>query len=238
MNNLEQQLYSNLDLWIKEKMEAKTKKALSQNVPIDEKAILKEVLKEFVQEMANSVTSETESLIKFYKQLYTDNSQLLEKVLEAVAQDSSQLKDVKDQHELFNLKNHVSRYIIEEVYQIGIKHYTQGRLEQASVYFDWLAIFDSDNPQIWFVKGLIQQKSGKPNDALISYYQAVNMNPGFVHAYLQIMNCLIVLKEYDQARDIYESFKSEFDFSKFNKDISFTDNMKFIEYALMQRRGI
>lgn len=75
----------------------------------------------------------------------------------------------------------------------------QGRFDEAILVMNSVIRTDSNNPNIWYNKGLIHYKQGKFTDAVNSFSQAADIDPGFTDALYNKGLALMKIGKYTQA---------------------------------------
>jgi tetratricopeptide (TPR) repeat protein len=105
----------------------------------------------------------------------------------------------------------LSEDILKKLYERGVSAFQADHAEIALLYFTFLSMVDAKNSQIWLMKGMSAQNSGHYDEALAAYNMAISLDPNFLAAYIQTINCLILANHLDAARAAYELFMHEVD---------------------------
>lgn len=199
---------------------------------IDEAGLREKYTKQVFQELNNPIESIIREIIRFYDLLKEDDLEIYEEV--KLAGGNDQNIDANDFSNLINrgTEKNVSDELLKKVYEIGVRHYSSSDFEKALPYFTWLCAKDPKNLQMWFMKGIVEQNLQNYQQALVTYNYIITLDSGFTPVYAQLINCLILLGNLDEARTIYESFIGEVDQSSYAGDISFIENLKIIKEVL------
>lgn len=207
------------------------------NTKIDQPTIEKACTEEFFKELEQFLNSVSEDTDKFLALLKQDDVVLYEKIAKKIEEEKEDFKSVKNFHELSE-RGHVKRYedvLLDKVYDIGAKYYGTGDFPKAYLYFCWLTIVDAENPQMWFLKGVIELNLKMYDKALASLYQVLTIDPGYVNVYTQIMNCLILMEDFDTVKTVYKSFLQEVDPRSYEDDALFKENLGYIKQIVMRK---
>lgn len=75
----------------------------------------------------------------------------------------------------------------------------QGRSDEAIQVMNSLIRMDSNNPSVWYNKGIILYRQGKYAEAVNCFAQAADIDPGFTDAFYNKGIALMKLGKYHQA---------------------------------------
>jgi len=81
----------------------------------------------------------------------------------------------------------------------------QGRFDEAIQVMNSVIRIDSNNPNIWYNKGLIHYKQGKYVDAVNCFAQAADIDPGFTEALYNKGIAFMKLGKYNQAIRVFDA---------------------------------
>lgn len=147
---------------------------------------------------------------EFYEQLKLDDSELYAKVQSGLVPISEKVVHCKSIRDLLELKqNYLSKDDEKKIYSIGLKHFKEEHFEAAYLYFSFLSLLDAENSHIWLARGMVEQNLGKYQDALGSYASSLSLSPRHLVTYIQIMDTLLLMKHFDEAHRVYETFMRE-----------------------------
>jgi tetratricopeptide (TPR) repeat protein len=81
----------------------------------------------------------------------------------------------------------------------------QGRFDEAIKVMNSVIRTDSNNPNVWYNKGLIHYRQGKYVDAVNSFSQAADIDPGFTDAHYNKGLALMKTGKYTQAIHVFDA---------------------------------
>ncbi|HJX55993.1 MAG TPA: tetratricopeptide repeat protein [Methanoregula sp.] len=81
----------------------------------------------------------------------------------------------------------------------------QGRFDEAILVMNSVIRTDSNNPSIWYNKGLILHKQEKYTDAVNCFAQAADRDPGFIDALYNKGITPMKLGKYNQAIRVFDA---------------------------------
>lgn len=204
---------------------------------IDEKAIEKKCSEELFRELDDFMAGVSKNVDKFFALLKGDDPVLYAKVEEKAAEGNEAIKKVTNLQELieYGKEKRYDDETLDKVYTIGARYYSDGDFDNAFLYFSWLCLVDGDNPQMWFMKGVVELNLKKYDRAVASFYEVVNIDPGFIKVYTQLMNCLILMGDLPIAKNVYDAFTRDIDPRSYEDDSLFTENMSYIKKILQKQ---
>lgn len=192
--------------------------ALSKSplVKIDKQAIRKECENAVFSELSEQMTKELQNLTQFTSLLKDDDPQLFKDLTETI--------EKIDKHETFAPPD---KPVLERLQEIGTQWYEKNEWAKAESYFVFLAKTDPENPQVWLLRGMAEHNLQEYPNALASYAYALMLAPQYAYAHVQLIKCLIAMKEMDSAKERYELFMNEFNSNEKNDFIgSQIENLK------------
>jgi len=201
---------------------------------IDEAGIEKQCTTEFFSEFEGQVSQSCKYTDDFLALLKHDDAKLYEQLSHKIEHYSADFEKVKNFHDLVKFGKHLkfSEPMLEKIFQIGTHHYKTGHYQNAFLYFNWLCSVEGDNPQMWFLKGVVEQNLERYNDALISYYGVIALHQDFIPVYTQLMNCLLLMGNKKAAKEVYDIFTKNVDPSAYKHDKTFVENLHCLKDVL------
>jgi tetratricopeptide (TPR) repeat protein len=82
--------------------------------------------------------------------------------------------------------------------------YYSGRPAEAVQICQRVLESDRRNPDLWCFLGVVQRAAGDPEQAVLSYHEALRLRPGFPEAWNNLGNALIVLNRLDEAATAFQ----------------------------------
>lgn len=235
LSHEEAEFFHQVDEQVDEKVHGKIRKQHKHgHQKIDEKAIEEECAQEVFQELQKPVTEMIHTGEQFFKQLKHDDPHLYVEFgheLEVKGVDLQKVTDFDAFVEYWN-QHQIDPKMLYKIYQIGERHYVSREFEKAHLYFTWLCAADAKSPQMWFVKGIVEQSMKKFGDAVASFCQVITLDPTIVNVYTQLMNCLILMGELEAARQVFDIFSKEIDPKDYKNDNFITNNVNSIKEIL------
>lgn len=196
---------------------------------IDSEKIEEECSSQFFDALTNTFFDSIAMCKIFFEYLQKDNPLLYVKLERELIPLSAKLTGCKTMHALLELSRHaLARGDQESIYSLGLKHFQEEYFEIAHLYFTFLSLIDSQNPEIWLIKGMAEQNLEKFQDALASYSSAISLAPGNLVTYVQMMELLLLMKRYKEAYHVYETFLREIDPDHYVKNSFMTSKLNVI----------
>ncbi len=176
----------------------------------DIKKIEKECSDQFFRDLEKIFDDSVKNCEAFYQQLKLDDRALYKSIKKEMEPILSKIQICKSFKDLVDLKeSHLSEGTHNEIKEIGLKHFKNGHFDKAYLYFTFLSLADAESPQVWLVRGMVEQNLGKYEQALNSYSAALTLAPEHLITYLQIIDTLLLMKRFDEALHTYEIFMRE-----------------------------
>lgn len=173
----------------------------------NKETLLKQTEEEFFFNFEKDCEKYNQTCQKFYDQLKIDNVDLYNKVIEEPRKLIDKFKEVKDISDLNQLNNfNYSEDVLRKVYEKGVHWFHDEHFDKSHLYFTFLSLVDSTNIHVWLLKGMNEQNLELYDDALSSYAIAISLNPTFLSAYIQTIQCLILGNHLDKAREVFDVF--------------------------------
>lgn len=122
----------------------------------------------------------------------------------------------------------------EDAMMIDMINYllTSNQDEKAFEYLKEAKERDPDNKSFWYVEGILLDKKGQYEEAMVSYEKAVELDPEYYNAYynMGVIQFNKGVQEYDEANKIMDN--AEFAVAKEKADNTFGDAIPLFEKAL------
>lgn len=210
---------------------------------IDEASIEEECTREIFQEMATPLAIAMEDVVKFTQLLKVEDEKAYEELASQVSpEDLKKSLSKKDTtfNDLieFSKKHAASSELLDKIYLLGLNHYQSGENEKAFLYFNWLCTADADNAQVWFLKGLIEESLGKFQDAIVTHYMAMSLDPTMLQVYPQLISCFLLTGDIATAKSLYDIFTAEINVNDMKDDPLLQDNIMRIKERLERRSTV
>lgn len=94
--------------------------------------------------------------------------------------------------------------IVNEIFSKGVDLISNMEQDRAYYYFKFLSMLKPTNPEVWQMKGLCEQSTGKINEALNSYYNSIKLDPDSIVTYIQIVYCLVLNNNISEAKELFD----------------------------------
>jgi tetratricopeptide (TPR) repeat protein len=104
-------------------------------------------------------------------------------------------------------KNLLTPQEIKELTAIGSSYFEKKQYDKARLYFILLVFLDPSNAHYYFLKARAEQNMKHYAEAIGSYFTAISLDPKPLLPYLQIIECLILNKNIQEAKQIYASLE-------------------------------
>lgn len=203
---------------------------------IDAKRVEVECKNQFFGDLSEVLDKSIQGCAEFYELLKHDDPSLYEHLNKELTPLSEKIGECQSIHDLIKLdKVSISQEDQKKIYAIGFKYFKEELLEKAYVYFIFLTLIDPENHHIWLARGMAEQNLGKYADALSSYSSSISLSPGHLIAYLQMMDTLLLMREYDAAQQVYDSFMREVDSEIYSDNSVIVSKLSVVRSYLMDR---
>lgn len=215
-----------------EKVVARSKKTPT---PVKRQVVERECEEVYFKELGKELDNELKNFNAFYEQLHHDDPDLYSKVRGRIVSTlkSANVDSIDDLLRISTQKP--DQKILTELKEVGLGAFEHKEFERAFLYFSYLALVDSDNPQFWLLKAMAAHNDGKINDALKCYEYSIALAPHYLLAYIHLMNCQVLAKQFDKAKHTYDDFQRQFDHKEYDNISFVVSNLKNIKEALAQR---
>jgi tetratricopeptide (TPR) repeat protein len=179
---------------------------------VEREALIKECEEQFFDMLQKQLANDDKNCHLFYQQLKTDNEALYQRIHTSLMKVLPYLEGCKTLQDLRILnKQVIAPKELEEIYRMGRQLFAQEHFQEALLYFAFLSCIDAENPDIWFAKGMAEHNLGHFEEALHSYSMTIALAPHYLPTHIQVMNCLILAKHFEQAQEYYNTFMHEID---------------------------
>lgn len=205
-HNIEDLLNQEIDKLVDEKVFALSKSPL---VKIDKEKIRNEMEAYVYEELVHEGKHNREVIQKLIEHLKEDNPQLYDKifnVLSTLTRSST------------NIKLKTTGTDLAELKAVGIDWMEKGNEEKAYECFLTLTLVDTENAEVWLLRGMAEHNQHDYSNARTSYVCALTLAPQYTYAYLQLMKCLIAAENKLAAEECYKLFLKEVDPGKYAHD--------------------
>lgn len=203
--------------------------------PIDKAAITEQCTKDFFTGVAHEWEKMAVQLAPFFPQLQHDNPEIFNKLRSALPPSEEayiqSIKNCKSLRDFTALSpgTHLPTEDLKTLYEIGRKRFQENAYNKAIPYFLFLISCDPKNPDYWLAKGMAEQNLGKYDEALLSYYTVLQIDPTYALCYLQVMDTLIFKGQIDAAKQCYSAFIENSRPEEYSDDPFFVAKLKKIE---------
>ncbi|MES2199741.1 MAG: hypothetical protein V4489_06200 [Chlamydiota bacterium] len=206
----------------------------SQDVNTKEIRVKKE--KEFFDNIKVQLEKFVTQCIPFGEQLKVDDMQIYEKLKAGALDEETLKKKLSDYTALKELKKATMAILtgeeLKKLTEIGKKHFNDGHFDKAHLYFLFLSAMDASNADIWLCKGMAEQNLQSYTEALQSYFTAITLDPTLLLTYLQIIDCLILNKSIEEAKQFYSVFQNEISPHEYSDDPFYISKVEAIKQHL------
>lgn len=222
---------------IVQKVHDKVDSLSKSNQPIDLPKIEKKAENDFFEELSQQMDQSVEYFSSFFDVLQNDKKQIFLKLLnpENPAKDlESEIKACKTFKEMRELSpaSVLTADDFAELYDQGTKWFDEQHFDKAFLYFLFLTSCKSDNFEYWLGKAMCEQSLGKYKDALASYSKVAELNPDFGLTYLQMIECLLLLNQKEDAKELYSLFFQDIKPAEYAKDAYFASKLEAVKSSL------
>ncbi len=204
---------------IKKEIDALTDKEVIALSKISQKIDVEAVHKKNATLFFNSVTAMLEKCATqcnpFFEQLKKDDSNLYEKLKNSAKDDTEEtlIKKMSDYKTMKDLKKKYEHLLtteeLKKLQTIGENWLNTRQFDKAHLYFIFLSIFLPSNVDIWIFKGISEQNMMNYDEALQSYLTALTLDSTRLLPYLQMIDCLILNKKTEEAKQLYSALETE-----------------------------
>lgn len=225
-------LFQQINELVEEKIKVKIQEEqLAGHTIINKDMLERECTDDVFHEVEMSLSGMMQYIDLFNEHLQKDHPDLYKELKYHVEKDMESLKKLSSFHEVieYGKKHRIDPHLLDRVYKVSVNYCTAGNLDEAFLCFNWLCLVDSKNPRMWFMKGITEQNLKRYAEALCSYYQVISLDTDFINVYTQIMNCLILMGDLANAKEIYKTFTKQVDPKTYANDRTFCENMLWIK---------
>lgn len=222
---------------IDKKIDEKAMALSKQGQVIDPKKIKEECERQYFSSLVQFFGDLSQQMVSFFHQIAQDNPEIHRKLMEAGKDAETSMaslascKTLNDLNKLLPAWN-LTEGEFEELYKLGKKWFEDDQFDKALFYFVFLTVNHPDSVENWLLKGMCEQNLGKYQEALSSYSELLQLNPGYALCYLQIMDCLILYGRLPEAKQCYALFMANTNPSDYSQDEFFVSKLKVIEQIL------
>lgn len=204
-------------------------------IKIDSNKVEEECQMQFFDGLSKMFESSIKICGEFYEQLKLDDAELYGKVQSGLAPISEKVVHCQSVRDLLELKQkYLSKEDEKKIYSIGLKHFKEEHFEAAYLYFSFLSLLDAENAHIWLARGMVEQNLGKHQEALGSYASSLSLAPGHLVTYIQIMDTLLLMKHFDEAHRVYETFMREVNPDSYSRNAFILSKLNVVRSFLTQ----
>lgn len=199
-----------INAMVDEKMLARTK----TNPNVKRADVEKECETLFFKELGKSLEKEMNFYKSFFEFVEHENPQLLQRI----AQSSPPISEnITSFAEIINAPDvKLDNTVVSELNELGLKWFKKGEYDKAFHCYSFLCENQPANPDFWLLKGMSAHNLMNFEEAVASYLNTINIVPRYVYAYVELINCLIMAKEIDAAKEFFKSFTQEFHTSDYS----------------------
>lgn len=202
---------------------------------IDEQKVEKECQKQFFHDLEKMFDNSAKVCQEFYRLIKHDDHSLHAKMQKEIGAISDKLAKCKSVRDLLKLQHpHLSKEDEHQIYSHALKHFKDEDFDSSYIYFSFLSLINAENPHAWVGRGMSEQNLGKYQEALASYSSALSLAPANLIVYIQIMDTLLLMKHFDEARHVYEAFMREVNPENYAHNSFILSKINVVRSFLMQ----
>jgi len=190
----------------------------------------------FFKNMVAQLEKFVQESTPFIEQLKVDNPTLFKNLtttqvnIEAIQKKIADCKTTEDFKKIYN--NPLNSNDLAVINQLGEKWFNENQFEKAHHYFFFLSAVDPANADVWIAKGMAEQNLSHYEEALGSYSMAINLSPTYLLPYLQIIDCLILSKKIDDAKQLFHFLEKEIDPKQYSENPFYVSKVNTIKEHL------
>lgn len=221
-------LMNDIYTFVKDAAEDKYYRSIEQNklLNIGIKKIETDMIHEIVESVSSFDEKETvtqlNDLERFIEILENENLSLFKSISKKLLKYAKKLKFIKNKKDYWTaIKKTYSSKLLSENDERSIKgeissSLKKGNYEYAFLSANFLATFFSEKPEYQYLKSTILMKMEKFDESIEILSDIIKRTPDFEYAYLSIIECLILKKEFHKANELTDDIE---EWLKSNRDV-------------------
>ena len=111
-----------------------------------------------------------------------------------------------DRLHIEGIQHNLTTEEIEALYAAAYQLFQQGDLEKSTIIFNFLCIYESQEPRFWTALAIAFQKQRKWSAAIDAYSIAALLDATNIRLYFHVTECLMENREWDRARQSLDAF--------------------------------
>lgn len=216
----ELEFYLGVKAFVDQNVDSEVMTLSQTNQKIDIASITKKCEERFFSDLGKEIEDLVGQLPSFFRQLELDNKIIYDKIynqLVGLSKTSEEFTNlIKSCITFKELNNLSSAFVLtpedlKKLYDQGKNWFTEEDYNKAFLYFLFLTSIDSQNAENWIARGMSEQNLGRFNEAIATYMIVIKLDPDYLLNYLQIIDCLILNKQLNEASQLYSTFMREID---------------------------